>query len=216
MEEKRIRLGYPVVLVCVVIIAVIGWWWCFRPATTVWLVRHAEKAAPTADPPPTTVLFVPHTEKVAQTADSPPTTVLLVPHAEKAAQTGDPPLSADGQARAQALVHIVGDAGVTAIYATQFLRTQQTVQPLATYLGLPVNEVNADDMEGLVAQVLSDHAGKVVLIAGHSDTVPAIIQEFGGDPIPPIAGNEFDNLFIVTGHRFGKAKVLHLNYGDPD
>lgn len=215
MAEKRIRLGYPVVLVCVVIVAVIGWW-CFRPATTTLLVRYAEKATQTADSPPTTVLFVPHTEKVAQTADSPPTTVLLVRHAEKAAPTGDPPLSADGQARAQALVHVVGDAGVTAVYATQFLRTQQTVQPLATYLGLPVNEVNADDVEGLVAQVLSDHAGKVVLIAGHSPTVPAIIQEFGGDPMPPIPGNEFDNLFIVTVHRFGEAKVLRLNYGDPD
>jgi broad specificity phosphatase PhoE len=216
MEEKRIRLGYPVVLVCVVIIAVIGWWRCFRPATTAWVARYAEKAVQTADPTPTTVLLVPHMEKVAQTADSPPTTVLLVRHAEQAAQTGDPPLSADGQARAQALVHVVGDAGVTAVYATEFLRTQQTVQPLATYLGLPVNEVNADDVEGLVAQVLSEHAGKVVLIAGHGPTVPAIIREFGGDPMPPIPGNEFDNLFIVTVHGFGEAKVLNLNYGDPD
>lgn len=176
MTEKRIRLWYPFVLVCMVIIVVIGWWWCFRPVTTVLLVRHAEKAA----------------------------------------QTTDPPLSADGHARAQTLVHVAGDADVTAIYATQYLRTQQTVQPLATHLGLPVNQVNANAVEGLVGQVLSDHAGEVVLIAGHSNTVPAIIEEFGGDPIPPIAENEFDNLFIVTVYRFGKARVVHLNYGNPD
>jgi broad specificity phosphatase PhoE len=215
MAERRTRPKHLVVLVCAVIVAVIGWW-CFRPSTTVWLVRHTEKATQTADPTPTTVSPVPHMEKGAQTGDSTPTTVLLVRHAEAAAQTQDPSLSADGQARAQALVHVAGDAGVTAIYATQFLRTQQTVQPLATYLGLPVNEVNADDVEGLVDQVLSDHAGKVVLIAGHGPTVPAIIREFGGDPMSPIAGNEFDNLFIVTVHGLRGAKVVHLNYGDPD
>jgi 2,3-bisphosphoglycerate-dependent phosphoglycerate mutase len=215
MAEKRTRPKHLVVLVCAVIVAVIGWW-CFRPSTTVRLVRHTEKATQTADPTPTTVSPVPHMEKGAQTGDSTPTTVLLVRHAEAAAQTQDPSLSADGLARAQALVHVASDASVTAIYATQFLRTQQTVQPLATYLGLPVNEVNADDVEGLVDQVLSDHAGKVVLIAGHSPTVPAIIREFGGDPMPPIAGNEFDNLFIVTVHGVGEAKVVHLNYGDPD
>lgn len=147
----------------------------------------------------------------------PVTTVLLVRHAEKSATPPqDPPLNATGQARAQTLVHVAGEASVTAIYATQFIRTQQTIQPLATHVGLPVNQVDATDVEGLVDQVLSDHTSEVVLIAGHSNTVPAIIEELGGDPISPIAENEFDNLFIVTVYRFGKAKVIHLNYGNPD
>ena len=146
----------------------------------------------------------------------PVTTVLLVRHAEKAGETVDPPLSAEGQARAQTLTHVAGDAGVIAVYATQFVRTQQTVQPLATLLGVSVTEVSASDVAGLVDQVLADHSGEVVLIAGHSNTVPDIVVEFGADPISLIAENEFDNLFVVTVYRFRTAKVVHLNYGEPD
>ena len=146
----------------------------------------------------------------------PLTTALIVRHAEKAAAGGDPPLSAEGQARAETLVHVAGDAGVVAVYATEWLRTQQTVQPLADHLGLAVTEVGAANVEDLVDQVLADHAGEVVVIAGHSNTVPAIVEEFGADPIPAIAESEYDNLYVVTVYRFNRAKVLHLNYGDPD
>ena len=178
MAEKRRWIWFPVVIVCVAIIVVICcWWWCCsRPVTTALIVRHAEKAAP----------------------------------------SGDPPLSAEGQARAETLVHVVGDAGVTAIYATEWQRTRQTVEPLAVQLTLLVNEVEAADVEGLVDQVLADHAGEVVMIAGHSDTVPAIIEEFGAGEIDAIAENEYDNLYVVTVYRFNRAEVVHLNYGDPD
>lgn len=147
---------------------------------------------------------------------SPVTTALIVRHAElSAAPPTDPPLSAAGQARAQTLIHLAGDAGITAVFATEFTRTQQTVQPLATHLGLSTIQINAANVEELVGQVLSDHAGKVVFIAGHSNTVPLIIEELGGVTMPPLAENEFDNLFIVIVYRFGGAKVVHLHYGNP-
>ena len=62
----------------------------------------------------------------------PITTILLVRHAEKTMQGTDPPLSDEGQARAQTLAHVTGEAGVTAIYTSQYLRTQQTVQEKST------------------------------------------------------------------------------------
>ena len=66
-----------------------------------------------------------------------PVTVLLVRHAEKAAGgSDDPPLSPAGEARARVLAHVAGSAGVSAIYHTQYKRTQQTVAPLAAKLGL--------------------------------------------------------------------------------
>src|SRR5438132_12240842 len=62
----------------------------------------------------------------------PVTTVILVRHAEKVIDpnNNDPDLSLAGQARAQELARMFGDAGVNAIYATQYKRTQQTVKPL--------------------------------------------------------------------------------------
>lgn len=146
---------------------------------------------------------------------APVTAILLVRHADRLDDTWDSPLSEEGESRAQTLVHVAIEAGVTAIYASEYTRTHQTVQPLATYLDLPVNHVNADDVEGLVEQILSQHAGEVVIIAGHSDTVPQIIERFGGSPLPPISRNEYDKLFVITVYEPGKAKVVSLQYGAP-
>ncbi|HEY6190674.1 MAG TPA: phosphoglycerate mutase family protein [Pyrinomonadaceae bacterium] len=147
---------------------------------------------------------------------SPVTTVVLVRHAEKGAQPADnPPLSAAGQARAQELARVLEGANIRAIYATQFARTQQTVQPLAERLGLPVTQVDASDAAGLVNHIVSNHRGEAVLVAGHSNTVPTIIEKLNGGQIPAIADTEYDKLFVVTLYRFGKAKVIQLRYGNP-
>lgn len=126
-------------------------------------------------------------------------TALVVRHAEKSAfPPHDPLLTAAGQARSKALVHVAGEFDVTAIYSSPYIRNLQTASPLATHLGLPVTKVDADNVEALVEKVLSDHTGEVVLIVGHSNTVPAIIEEFGGNPIPLITKNDYDDLFIVA------------------
>ena len=146
----------------------------------------------------------------------PVTTVLIVRHAEKDTETEGVPLSDDGHARAQMLMHVAGDAGVAAVCATGYVRTQQTVQPLADQLGLPVQEIAATDAEGLVDHLLSNYAGEVVVIAGHRNTMPAVIEQLGGDPIPSIPDEEYDDLFVVTVSRFRRTKVLRLNYGEFD
>ena len=143
------------------------------------------------------------------------TTVLLIRHAEKNPQGTDPPLSIEGQNRAQSLIHVAGNAGITKIYASQYLRTQQTVQPIADHLNLSVNLVNANDTGELVQRILSDHKGEVVLIAGHSNTIPQIIKELDGDPIPPILENTYDNIFVITISKCRKTKVINLKYSDP-
>ncbi len=147
----------------------------------------------------------------------PVTTIILVRHAEKVIDPNDsdPDLSPAGQARAQELVRMFGDAGINAIYATQYKRTQQTVKPLADKLGLPVNQVNAKSTGDLLAQIRSQNSGQVVFIAGHNNTVPEIIAALGGPTFPAIPETEFDNLYIVTVYRTGKAKVVKLRYGSP-
>jgi broad specificity phosphatase PhoE len=132
----------------------------------------------------------------------------------------DPPLSPLGQQRAQELVQVAGEAGVTAIYATQFIRTQQTAQPLADHLGLDVNIFNVTDnsqqyADDLVDHILSEHRGEVVLIVSHSHTVHLIVEALGASPIPAIPGNKYDNLFIVTVPR-GRAltKNVKVEYGE--
>ena len=145
----------------------------------------------------------------------PVTTVILVRHAEKNIEPNnpDPDLSPAGQARAQEIARMFGDAGINAIYATQFKRTQQTMKPLADKLGLPVTQVNSKDTSDLVSQIRAQHSGQVIFIAGHNNTVPEIVAALGGPTFPVIPETEFDNLYIVTVYRTGKAKVVKLKYG---
>lgn len=139
------------------------------------------------------------------------TTVLLVRHAERANDS----LNQAGHERAQKLVHIVNKAGVTAIYATEYNRTQQTVQPVADFL--KIEPIIYSSVNGLVNQVLADHNGDVVLVAGHSNTVPAIATQFGAEGIETAFIEDFDNILVVSRSSDEKnplVNVLNLQYGE--
>lgn len=150
-------------------------------------------------------------------ADRPVTTVILVRHAEKNIEPNNPnpALTPAGQERAETLVRMIGESGITAIYATQYLRTQGTASPLADRLRLKVNHLDARNVEELVRQIKVNHLGGVVFVAGHSNSVPAVISALGGESLPEISEQEYDNMFIVTVQRFRKTRVLKLKYGNP-
>lgn len=149
-------------------------------------------------------------------ANQPPTTLILVRHAEKLIvppENKDPDLSLAGQARAQELVRMLSDAGIQAIYATQYKRTQQTVKPLAEKLALAVTRVDAKETAELVKQIRSHNAGQVIFIAGHNNSVPEIIAAMGGPKLPIIPETEYDNLYILTVYGDGPAKLIKMKYG---
>jgi broad specificity phosphatase PhoE len=131
--------------------------------------------------------------------------VFVVRHAERAdagsatatTMGADPPLSALGEARAAKLASMLADSGIQAVFSTEYKRTQDTAKPLAAKLGLTVQSSPAVDTAGLVARIKSGHAADVVLVVGHSNTVPAILKAFGG-PDVTIGDNEYDNLFIIV------------------
>ena len=150
------------------------------------------------------------------TQDAGPTTVFLVRHAEKAAQpVDDPPLTAAGRERTEELVRTLAEAGVTAIYSSQYQRTRLTVEPLARALGLEVVELPGGDFERLARRIKSRDAGGVVVVAGHSNTVPEIIAALGAGHVTPIDDDEHDNLYVVTIETSGSARVSTLKYGAP-
>ena len=153
---------------------------------------------------------------VGAVGEATPMTLILVRHAEKAivpAENKDPDLSLAGEARAQELARIFGDAGITAIFATQYKRTQQSVKPLADKLGLTVNKVEAKETAKLVKEIRARSAGEVIFIAGHNNTVPEIIAAMGGPKLPIIPETEYDNLYILTVQSDGSTKLLKMKYG---
>jgi broad specificity phosphatase PhoE len=138
-------------------------------------------------------------------------TVILVRHAEKAASPAeDPPLTAEGRQRAEALAAMLSASGVTSIYVTDYLRTQQTAEPLASLLHLTPQRIDAKKTPDLVAAIRR-HKDGVVLVVGHSNTVPEIIAALGG-PAVKIEDSEYDSLFVLT--ISGKnVSLLRLHYG---
>jgi 2,3-bisphosphoglycerate-dependent phosphoglycerate mutase len=155
----------------------------------------------------------------AQTTPPPatgPGAVFLVRHAERA-DTGsgapatmgtDPDLSEAGRARAAALAFMLKNAGITAIYTTEYKRTRQTAEPLAKALGIEPVTVGARDLPALVAK-LKDATGSV-LVVGHSNTVPDAIMALGVSEPVTIGDAEYDNLFVVT--RGSPPHLLRLQF----
>jgi broad specificity phosphatase PhoE len=149
------------------------------------------------------------------TFSRPVTTVILVRHAEKKLEPNnpDPDLTPEGVERAQEIARVFGNAGINAIYATQYKRTQQTVKPLSDRTGVPVTLVEASKPDDVVKQIQTAHRGQTIFVAGHNNTAPAIASTLSGENFPVIPESEYDNLFIVTIYRFGKAKVVRMKYG---
>ena len=149
------------------------------------------------------------------------TTIIFVRHAEKMLDVEeDPSLSPAGQRRAAELSRQMVDAdvvaGVDALYATEYKRTRETVEPLAQALGLKINEYDSDDTEQVLENILKAHKGKIIVVVGHSDTLPELIANLGASKnVPPIAENEYDNIYLISIPWFGKTKTIRLRYGDP-
>ena len=149
------------------------------------------------------------------TFSRPVTTIILVRHAEKKVEPNnpDPDLAPEGQIRAQEIARMFGGSNINAIYATNLKRTQQTVKPLSDRTGVPVTILNANQTDELLRRLQTDHRGQTVFVAGHNNTVPAIVSALSGENFPTIPESEYDNMFIVTVYRFGKAKVVKIKYG---
>lgn len=140
-------------------------------------------------------------------------TILLVRHGERADDTADAALSPAGEARARKLADLLKDAGVTAIFATQFERTLNTAKPLADKLGVAITRLKDTESAELVASLRTTHRNDVVLVVAHSHTIPEILKLLGHAPVVTIGASEFDNLFaIVPRGRNTPPTVVRLRY----
>lgn len=149
------------------------------------------------------------------TFSRPVTTVILVRHAEKNLEPNneDPDLTPEGFARAQEIARMFSGAGISTIFATQYKRTQQTVKPLSDRTGVPVTLLQSKQTDELVKQIQTGLRGQTIFVAGHNNSVPAIASALSNESFSTIPETEYDNVFIVTIYRFGKAKVLKLKFG---
>ena len=155
--------------------------------------------------------------KPAEMPTLPDTVVYVVRHAEKADASPDTPLSAAGMARAEALAEKLINEPITRIYATTLQRTQQTLAVLAKAKGIAIIPLDPNNTDELVQRIKTDDLGQVILVAGHSNTIPGIIQALNGTVIEPIEEHQFDRVYKValSANGTSRVEVMHFGVGTP-
>ncbi len=141
--------------------------------------------------------------------------VYVVRHAEKASQDGDPELSSAGRARALALSHLLERTRIVGLFATQYRRTRQTLEPLSMAHSVPIESIGAGEVEKLIGRIRAAAGPGSVVVAGHSNTVPEIVERLTGVEIEEIAETHYDGLFQVRLPEGGDAELIQLKYGQP-
>jgi len=139
--------------------------------------------------------------------------IFLVRHAEKVDESPDALLSPVGHERAARLAAILADAEITAIAATSRERTQQTAEPLADRLGLDMHVVaSARQGEETMAWLKGLPATARVLVVGHSDTLPDLLQRLGSPEPVTVAPDDYDDLFIVVSRGADGPSIVRLAF----
>jgi phosphohistidine phosphatase SixA len=137
------------------------------------------------------------------------TVIYLVRHAEKAAGSGDVELSEAGQKRAACLATTLAHSNIQSIYTTEYKRTVATAAPTATKTRVTPTVVGGADMDKLIT-ALQKEAGRNILVVGHSNTVPKMIERLGAGAAA-IKDDEYDHLYVVTLLN-GEASLASLRY----
>lgn len=123
------------------------------------------------------------------------TKIYVLRHADRTAAGDD--LSVLGISRANDLKRYLTPAKINALFSTNTVRTRKTVQPMAT-LAMPVQLYGTPTQ--VVTTVRTTWVGKRVVVIGHSDTVPQIIQACGCVSPFLAAGiptSQYDNLLLL-------------------
>jgi len=139
-------------------------------------------------------------------------TIILVRHAEKATADADTELSKTGKDRAERLVRVLKDANIDELHSTPFKRTSSTIAPIAGKLGKNIASYKTNDLTAF-ADALRKKWGKTILVAGHSNTTPNLVNLLiKENRFQQLDDAEYGKIFIVTIHKSGASEVVTLNY----
>ncbi|MGD8977247.1 MAG: phosphoglycerate mutase family protein [Gammaproteobacteria bacterium] len=138
------------------------------------------------------------------------TTVILVRHAETVGDGPQRQLSPGGIERTAALAQMLENVSLSAVYVSELPRTRATGEIVAAATGAELIEMPAADAEEL-ADRLRRRKGQTVLVVGHSNTLPVLIERLGGTPVA-IDQDDHSQLLVLTTGWLERTRVLSLRY----
>ena len=142
-------------------------------------------------------------------------TVFVVRHAEKGPGNPDPSLTDAGTARALALTQSLRDQKISAIFSSEFKRTQETAAPLGKALGVTTTVIGAAKNDELITALKALPPGSKALVVSHSNLVSVIVKKLSGQDVGELTDADYDRLYIVTLGPNAATSVLYLHYGAP-
>ena len=124
----------------------------------------------------------------------------FIRHAEKDRSDStnkNPSLTIQGLERANKWAVFFKDKNIAAVYSTNYIRTQQTALPIAKEQNIEI--INYTTKELISEKFIANNKGKNIVIVGHSNTTPELVNILLGEKkYEDIADSENNNVFIVT------------------
>ena len=127
-------------------------------------------------------------------------TFYLIRHAEKVRinkTDRDPALNEKGMIRALNWRDFFIDKDISKIYSTNYKRTLETVKPIEVATGLTAILYSPSSID--YENFISSNKGEIVLVVGHSNTIPDFVNELINDQVySQIDDLNNSNLYIVS------------------
>ena len=127
-------------------------------------------------------------------------TFYLIRHAEKVRTNKsdrDPKLNEKGILRALNWKEYFLDKDITKIYSTNYKRTLETVKPFQEAIGLATILYSPSSID--YKDFISSNKGEIVLVVGHSNTIPNFVNELINDQVyAQIDDLNNSNLYIIN------------------
>jgi broad specificity phosphatase PhoE len=135
--------------------------------------------------------------QLAYGQDNESTRIYIIRHAEKEKDgSNDPMLTAKGEKRALYWAEVFKNIDFDAVYSTKTLRTTATALPSAIQSGIQITPYETNNIN--LFSLIEKHKGKSILIVGHSNTIPTLVNTLiGKESFSEIERFNNSNLYIV-------------------
>ena len=124
----------------------------------------------------------------------------LIRHAEKDRSdpdNNDPILTSDGIKRANHWASYFDTIQLNSIYTTDYIRTKQTIFPVSKLKQITPKIYSVDELD--INQFIRSNHGKRVLISGHSNTTPAMVNKLIGESkYSDMSDSDNKSLYVVN------------------
>ena len=142
------------------------------------------------------------------------TTFIFIRHAETTGEGHNPNLSKKGKERANSLKGMLSGVELDAIYSTDYNRTMQNSSPIAKDKNMSVTNYNPSELNKFIDILSEKHTNKTVLIVGHSNTTPTLLNIIlGNKQYDNIPEDKYNNMYIVTIGKNSKPEIVNIKYG---